>query len=517
MKDAASNEPLIESCLAGEMTAEAERAFMDRLETDAELRREFVRQAGVDRLLREALRPEGEHLEEFRRATVALAQGLSDEQFRQKVMKRIAVSAGSKPEAVGRGRRSWRVLPAWSSREWMKVAAGLLLVAGVAFLVMKTGVPKATQNVARVVSPVVPGEPPKVVNAVAPIEIASIENFYGDSVKIAGAEGAWQPVSAGQRLVSGSRIQTGKSGRCRVRFLDDTMVDVNGDALVGVLVRDGQKVCQATGGDCRYVVSHQPAGRPLIIEGRDAVITVKGTVFTVMDKGQSTLIRVNEGEISVRDPTGSNAVPLVAGQMMAAIRGQPLVAKTGDRNKAEYLKNKGIRLRDSGRLQEAEQELREAIVWHPEPVNGSAFLYLHLAQYERGDLDGCIATIEEAQRRVVSDFGRAYAEIMLHLCELRLGRTTDRLAKYRNGYVGDSWPAPVMDMFLGTISPEAMLAKARGDGEKSSAWYYLGEWYLHKGDTVQARRYFEESYRMKTGWTEPTTAGHRLKQLDLRP
>jgi tetratricopeptide (TPR) repeat protein len=255
----------------------------------------------------------------------------------------------------------------------------------------------------------------------------------------------------------------------------------------------------------------------LIIEGRDAVITVKGTVFTVMDKGQSTLIRVNEGEILVRDPTGSNAVPLGAGQMMEAIRGQPLVAKAGDRNKAQALKNKGIGLRDSGRLQEAEQELREAMVWYPEPAHSPAFLFLHLAQYERGDLGGCIATLEECQRRGVNDKHRGYAEVMLHLCELRLGRTTDRLAKYRNGYVGDTWPAPVMDMFLGTISPEAMLAKAKGDGEKSSAYYYAGEWYLHKGDMVQARRYFEESSRMKTGWTEPTTAGYRLKQLDLRP
>jgi lipoprotein NlpI len=51
---------------------------------------------------------------------------------------------------------------------------------------------------------------------------------------------------------------------------------------------------------------------------------------------------------------------------------------------------------------------------------------------------------------------------------------------------GNAWPYPVVDLYLGQASPQAVMDSARWANEKCEAHFYVGQWHLLKKQLTQA-------------------------------
>ncbi len=58
------------------------------------------------------------------------------------------------------------------------------------------------------------------------------------------------------------------------------------------------------------------------------------------------------------------------------------------------------------------------------------------------------------------------------------------------------WPDPLIAAYLGTLSPKAALAAADGRGERTQAYFYLGQLAASHGDTAKARAYFNAAVEL---------------------
>ena len=83
------------------------------------------------------------------------------------------------------------------------------------------------------------------------------------------------------------------------------------------------------------------------------------------------------------------------------------------------------------------------------------------------------------------------------------------------------WPRPARAVLTGKLAPEEMLKlleRKTGDERRmaeSEGYFYLGQYYLGRGDKAKAREYFEKARRANIIiYTEHTAAGFELRQLE---
>jgi lipoprotein NlpI len=84
--------------------------------------------------------------------------------------------------------------------------------------------------------------------------------------------------------------------------------------------------------------------------------------------------------------------------------------------------------------------------------------------------------------------GDVYAAIWLFLARARSGHESDIAElRWNLGTLKEAkWPRPVIELFLGTLSPDATLAAATKPGDRCEAQFYVGEWHLLRGDRQPA-------------------------------
>jgi lipoprotein NlpI len=59
-----------------------------------------------------------------------------------------------------------------------------------------------------------------------------------------------------------------------------------------------------------------------------------------------------------------------------------------------------------------------------------------------------------------------------------------------------NWPDPLIDAYLGAVSPDAALAAARGRRQRTQAYFYLGQLLVLNGDTAKARTFFDAAIEL---------------------
>ena len=120
-----------------------------------------------------------------------------------------------------------------------------------------------------------------------------------------------------------------------------------------------------------------------------------------------------------------------------------------------------------------------------------------------------------------SEAGEVYAGLWLSWAHQRLGQPLpatmlDRAAAEPRG----DWPRPALAVLAGKLSPEEMLKlleRRNGDERKVAAaegYFYLGQYYMGRGDKAKAREFFEKTRRLNiVTHTEHTAAGFELQHL----
>ena len=115
----------------------------------------------------------------------------------------------------------------------------------------------------------------------------------------------------------------------------------------------------------------------------------------------------------------------------------------------------------------------------------------------------CIYDYDSAAAKDTADL---YAPIWRHVARERLGKRKEgELAKTAAERMKDAskWPAPVIRMYLGKLSPAQCLAAAASTDkdtasvQKCEAYYFIGEYYFIKGQTKQAMDGFARCVSMQ--------------------
>jgi len=142
--------------------------------------------------------------------------------------------------------------------------------------------------------------------------------------------------------------------------------------------------------------------------------------------------------------------------------------------------------------------------------------HLGVVQYVRGDFAGAAASFAKAQP-IAPDAGElAGSTDWLWMSLSRAGRHAD--AKAMLDRRPDSKPVTNaysrrLQLYRGEIGPDAVVTPADTDDVQIATLAYgLGNWYLVRGDTAQARQWFERSVQ-SGGWP---AFGFILSEVELR-
>lgn len=131
------------------------------------------------------------------------------------------------------------------------------------------------------------------------------------------------------------------------------------------------------------------------------------------------------------------------------------------------------------------------------PQSGAYYANRATARLIDGDLKRAIADFEQA---VINDPEEPFLRLLLFVAEARAGNrqaAEGRLAAYATEHAVGPWPKPIIDLFLGRGSIEAVeqaAARAAGleaDGQVFDANFYLGQWALLHGDEDSAEARFK--------------------------
>jgi lipoprotein NlpI len=214
------------------------------------------------------------------------------------------------------------------------------------------------------------------------------------------------------------------------------------------------------------------------------------------------------------------------------------------------LNNRGVAYQKKGDLDHAIADFGAAI--QSDPQNAGAYRNRSDAWERKGELDRAMADSSEAIRlapqffaayfargrlflyagntpQAVSDLSRAselqpayaYAALWLDIANRRGGRTSqlDEAATRLNM---SKWPAPVVGLYLGKLTPEAVLAAADDpdpgtkQGQLCEANFYSAEFVLQQGAKDEAIRLLRQAATgCPGGFIESTAAKVELKALGV--
>jgi lipoprotein NlpI/V8-like Glu-specific endopeptidase len=151
------------------------------------------------------------------------------------------------------------------------------------------------------------------------------------------------------------------------------------------------------------------------------------------------------------------------------------------------------------RMPEAISDFNRAIALLPQ--SGAYFANRATARLIEGDEK---RAIEDFRLAVKYDPEEPFVRLLLFIAQARAGQQEDArgaLAAYAENHRSTDWPRPIVDLFLGEGSPEAVekaakIARERKDqaGQRFDADFYLGQWALLSGDEAAAAQRLKSVY-----------------------
>ena len=128
-----------------------------------------------------------------------------------------------------------------------------------------------------------------------------------------------------------------------------------------------------------------------------------------------------------------------------------------------------------------------------DPKDDDAYFHRGVAKYFAGALSQALADITQASK---IDPSYAYYALWIDIVDKR-NNAASRLPQAIAHLDMAKWPAPVIQMFLGESTPQAVLAAADDrdaatkTGQLCEANFYIGELALQHGDKAEATRLFK--------------------------
>jgi lipoprotein NlpI len=209
-----------------------------------------------------------------------------------------------------------------------------------------------------------------------------------------------------------------------------------------------------------------------VLFGLAALFVVAGPVLAVSDGDRD--------DCAAEDPERN-----IAG-CTRIIQGRGETAKS----RASAYNNRGVAYKEKGDLNRAIADLNEAI--RLDPKDGLAYNNRGRAYLYSGKLAKALADVSQANKL---DPKSAYAALWVDIVRQR-NNVPSRLTQAVSTIDMAAWPAPVIRMFLGQMTPAAVLAAAadpdayKKKGQVCEANFYSGELALRQGAKDDAARLF---------------------------
>lgn len=128
--------------------------------------------------------------------------------------------------------------------------------------------------------------------------IAVLTSVSGEVFVTSGAKTA--KATSGMRLLTGANVVVdGKSSTAVIVWKDGSLMRLDGNSMLTLLVVDGQKRCLLAHGDLKAKVLKQEKDKPLIINAPYSQMKVLGTSLRVTSVWESTELSVVEGKVSM--------------------------------------------------------------------------------------------------------------------------------------------------------------------------------------------------------------------------
>jgi Flp pilus assembly protein TadD len=136
-------------------------------------------------------------------------------------------------------------------------------------------------------------------------------------------------------------------------------------------------------------------------------------------------------------------------------------------------------------------------------TNYGILYHLGIVRFVRGDFVGAAQMFTRAQPRAPDAGELAGSTDWLWMSLMRAGRKAEAeamLARRPDSLPVDNAYARRLKLYRGEIGPDAVITPAdTADVQAATLAYGLGNWYLVRGDTAQAKSYFERSVK-SGGW-----------------
>jgi len=209
-------------------------------------------------------------------------------------------------------------------------------------------------------------------------------------------------------------------------------------------------------------------------------------------------------EINPRNPLGYSfrgQIYMQLGQYDKAVRDFSRVIALDPRKATGWNARAMARL-SRGDLGGPLEDLRHAI--EVEPNNPVAYYFRANLYFYQGNY---AAAAEDFRRHAELVPGDAYTVIKLYLTMARSEQgARQRLEELAKTVTDSSWPRPIIDLYLGKVSPQSILdtvetGATRAQKERAcEAYFYVAYHYLLTGDQPRARELFEKA--VATGITD---------------
>lgn len=149
-------------------------------------------------------------------------------------------------------------------------------------------------------------------------------------------------------------------------------------------------------------------------------------------------------------------------------------------------------------------------------TNYGIWYHLGIVRFARGDFAGAATAFARAQPRAPDAGELAGSTDWLWMSLMRAGRPEEAramLARRPDSLATTNAYARRLALYRGEVRPEAAFTPAdTADVQVATLAYGVGNWYLTRGDTTEARRWFERSVR-SGGWPG---FGFILSEVELR-
>ncbi len=152
-----------------------------------------------------------------------------------------------------------------------------------------------------------------------------------------------------------------------------------------------------------------------------------------------------------------------------------------------------------------------------EPGNVPALFGKGVAQWSQDNFDDAVATLEALAPLSPKD---GYTTLWLAIAHASAHKSNDGLKAWSQTVDRKTWPGPLVGLFAGESSPDAVLQAAQASDEVSrdnnlcEAQFYVAEWHLLRSETAAALPYLHQAAQTCPGNNlERETTSAELKRL----